>query len=476
MQLSELSLNRWLYKAEQTVETLGSDYLSANVAPPPSNLVASGNTVYDINTNSMLINGNQLQPGTIPTTTLDIANWGWTQTCAFSSTDGDTVSWGGGTFKSADGVLLYTIDPGNTGNMAAKTYVYLDINVSTTAYQTTTNILTPVGIGKVLIAVCDPGTPGATYNLVQASQIVSDNILANSIVAQKLNVALLSAISANLGTITAGTITGVLFRTATSGQRIEITSSPTNLINFYDASTLYGQLEVFKSGSDGYIKLTSQDGAGLEIYTGVGASTFGSASLIGQGGSVNVSGNATNSYSDLSTKNGGSFIVHGGPAGDEIYSDDGTGSPIKISCDWIPSNTYNLGSNTSPWGTIYAQTISGLTTLTVSNGLTITGTGSFTRNSRPQPIIYHGYNSGTTLSKTNTSGWSVTNGSTGNYQITHSFGSSNYTVQVTALRASGAGAYTAKVSALANDTFDVIVFDDTGAAQNSDFMFLLLKN
>lgn len=200
MQLTELGLDRNLNKAIQTVETQGSDYLAGNVSPEPSNLVASGNTVYDINTNAMTINGSQLTPGTVPQTTLDIANWGWTQTCAFSVTNATKVSWtGSGTFKSADGTHNYTISAGDTGTMTAgvKKYIYLDIAVSTTAYQQATNILDPIGVGKVLIAVCETDGTKATYSLVQATQIIADNILVNS----------LSAMSANMGSITAGTIT-----------------------------------------------------------------------------------------------------------------------------------------------------------------------------------------------------------------------------------------------------------------------------
>ncbi len=478
MQLSELELNRQLYKTQpQTAETLSADTVASNLAPPPSTAIASGNSVTDVNTNAETINGSQITPGTIPQPVLDIANWGWTQTCAFSVVDGDTVSWGSGNFKSADGTQNFSISAGSTGNMTLETYIYLDINVSTTAYQITTNILTPIGIGKVLIAVCKAGSPTATYNLVQATQIVSDNILANTIVAQKMNVAILSAITANLGTITAGTITGVLIRTATTGQRIEITSSPTNLISFYDTSTLYGSLEVLKSGTDGYINLLSQDGAGLSIYTGIGASAFGSATLSGQGGSVDVSGNASNSFAEFGELNGGVFGLHGGPSGAEIYSSDGGSGYIGISSDWFPTadGTYDLGQSGLAWNTVYAKTINGLLTLTIANGLTLTGTASFTRNSISQPTMYHGYCSGTTISKTNTA-FTLTNPSTGNYTVSHSFSSSNYTVQVTALRASGSGAYTAKMAVLGTSSFDVIIFDDTGAAVNSDFMFLLLKN
>jgi len=49
----------------------------------------------------------------------------------------------------------------------------------------------------------------------------------NSILADRLNVSQLSAISADLGEVTAGTVTSVLFRTAASGMRAEINPSGT---------------------------------------------------------------------------------------------------------------------------------------------------------------------------------------------------------------------------------------------------------
>jgi hypothetical protein len=242
MQLTDLSLNRNLYKTLQDISTQGADQLASNVAPMPSSAVASGNTVQDLNTNAQLINGAQLEPGTYPTTTLDIANWGWNQTCNFSVTDDNTIGWVGGSFISADGTA-YSIVGGDTGNMGAypaKTYVYLDINVSLTAYQITTSVNTCTGIGKVLIAVCQSAnvvSTGATFNLVQASQITADNILANSINANKIIAGSITTAQLSATAIDAMTITGALIRTAATGARLEMDGS-TNLFKAYDATAL----------------------------------------------------------------------------------------------------------------------------------------------------------------------------------------------------------------------------------------------
>ena len=120
---------------------------------------------------------------------LNVAARGWTQTSVFSVTDADTVAWGAGTFTSADGTA-YLIDGGNTGNMAAPTYIYLNTAVSTTAYQTTTTAAIAVGAGKVLSAKAENGTGEATFQVfggIGGQNIDAASIVANSITANELS-------------------------------------------------------------------------------------------------------------------------------------------------------------------------------------------------------------------------------------------------------------------------------------------------
>lgn len=165
------------------------------------------------------IDGGYLVSNTVGSAKVNLAARGWTQTCTFSVTDNDTVAWGAGTFTASDSTS-YSISAGNTGNMVAKTYIYLDIGVSTTTYQVTTTASTAIGDGKVLIAVAQNNTTEATFQVfggsgglnIDAASIVSGSITANeiaagAITATKINVSSLSAISADLGTITAGTLT-----------------------------------------------------------------------------------------------------------------------------------------------------------------------------------------------------------------------------------------------------------------------------
>ena len=69
---------------------------------------------------------------------------------------------------------------------------------------------------------------------IASGTITANEIAAGTITAGKLNISVLSAISANLGEVTSGTITGLLIRTATSGQRVEIDSI--NGIQIFDSS------------------------------------------------------------------------------------------------------------------------------------------------------------------------------------------------------------------------------------------------
>lgn len=147
----------------------------------------------DLTASSVSITGGSISGSTtVGIGNVNLAARGWTQTSIFSVTDADTVAWGAGTFTSADGTA-YSIGGGNTGNMAAATYIYLDIAVSTTAYQSTTTAATAVGAGKVLIAKAQNGTGEATFQVfggIGGQNIAAESIVANSITANELSTAI----------------------------------------------------------------------------------------------------------------------------------------------------------------------------------------------------------------------------------------------------------------------------------------------
>lgn len=149
---------------------------------------------------------------------VDISAGEWIFPTTWSLDDADTVSWGAATLTASDG-SSYSISAGNTGNMVAKTYIYLDTLTSLTVLQTTTTAANAVGEGKLLIAIAQNGTTEPSLVVVNddqfnidasrivAGSIVTNNLAAGAVTAAKIDVTQLSAISADMGTITAGTIT-----------------------------------------------------------------------------------------------------------------------------------------------------------------------------------------------------------------------------------------------------------------------------
>lgn len=186
------------------------------------------------------LDGQYLSAGSVTSAAANLALRGWTQTCAFSVTDADTVAWGAGTFTASDGTA-YSILAGNTGDMAAKTYIYLDIAVSTTAYQVTTTATTAVGNGKVMIAIAQNGTGEASFMLlndnsynINASNIVTGSITTNEIAATTItgsNIASL-AVSGKSCTFDTGTVGGwTMAATTLSSNNITLTTGAVNTAN-----------------------------------------------------------------------------------------------------------------------------------------------------------------------------------------------------------------------------------------------------
>ena len=131
---------------------------------------------------------------------------------------------GRGRVTLADGTA-YNIDAGNTGNMAARNYIYLDKAVSTTVLQKTTTAATAVGTGKVLIATAINSTTEALWQVfngsggvqigggqieqrsITASEIATGTLTANEIAANTITASQIAANTITAGQIAAGTIT-----------------------------------------------------------------------------------------------------------------------------------------------------------------------------------------------------------------------------------------------------------------------------
>lgn len=167
------------------------------------------------------------------TPSLVLASRGWSHSIDFTPSDQDTVAWDAGTIYTAAGPT-FNIVLGNTGNMAAVTFVFLDTAVSTTVLQTTTVQGNCVGINRILVAVCWPsgvvgvnaahqvfGGGAGVPTMLNAYNIVANALTANEIAANTISAAeivvgtitaveifgnTLSVIAADMGTLNAGTI------------------------------------------------------------------------------------------------------------------------------------------------------------------------------------------------------------------------------------------------------------------------------
>lgn len=127
----------------------------------------------------------------LTTAMTSISNNDWQYSGAWSVTDADTIAWASGTLTTSNGGS-YSITGSNTGNMSAKTYVYFDLAVSSTAFQTTTTSATAIGEGKILIAICQNATGEAKFMVVNdnAYNIDAANIVAGSVTATELSTAI----------------------------------------------------------------------------------------------------------------------------------------------------------------------------------------------------------------------------------------------------------------------------------------------
>lgn len=120
----------------------------------------------------------------------------------FSASDSDTVAWTSGSIVvvvDESNTTTYSITAGNTGNMAALTYIYLDPSVSTTVLQTSTTASDAAGENIVLVGIAEPS--GSTSDAA-----FYPSIGAPGLNEAHLSVVSLSALVADMGTLTAGKI------------------------------------------------------------------------------------------------------------------------------------------------------------------------------------------------------------------------------------------------------------------------------
>jgi hypothetical protein len=312
----------------------------------------------------------------------EIGIQGWQFSGVFSASDSDTVAWTSGTITLLDGTT-YAINSGNTGNIAAVTYIYLDIAASTTVLQATTTAANAVGTGRILMCTAKnvaDATKLATFQSfggatatagtfitaanITALTITGDEIAANTITAGKISVSQLSAITADLGAITAGTIVLPSGGYIRSGQTAYDTGTGFYLGN--DAAT-----PKFSLGNSAGDKLT---------WNGTTLSITGTASLsAGSIAGLTISSTALTAASGGNTTivSSGATAFTAGPTGSPTFTVTQAGALTATNATITGAITASSGSITGAFSVLNSLSIG--TSGNIKSGQTAynTGTGWF---------------------------------------------------------------------------------------------------
>lgn len=395
----------------------------------PSTVKLNG-TLIGVIDPSVDVSGLDLSSNT--TATIGIADRGWTISSSFSSVDADTVQWGTGTFTASDGTA-YSIASGNTGNMAARTFIYLDVNVSTTDLQTSTTPTDAIGTGRVLIGVAENNSDQAFFQvfggiggvLISANEIAANTITANEIAANTITASQIAAttitgaeinatfnlstknLTADTGTVGGWTLGATSFTAGTGGTTVGLDSGGSNPAVYAGSATPASA--PFRVTNTGDMTATSA--------TITGAITATSGSI----------GGWTINATSLSS---GSFTIHGGNEEIEIGS---ATAPLTGTGIWAGNNggTYefragNPAANYIHWdgssltvvgsvsGTIDATDLTGAVPIG-SHALATQGwtyTGAF--SSTDSDTVAWATGTFTTAGGTN---YSITGGNTGNMTV-----------------------------------------------------------
>lgn len=161
------------------------------------------------------------------------------------------------------------------------------------------NSVTLSGYIAVGGALSDIGSGNITGTYIGSSAITSSKIAANAVTASKINVSELSAITADIGSVTSGTVTGALIRTSSSGDRVELDDGD-DAIRIYDTSG-EKRMELIHDTLNFY----NENGinAGLLYATDTGSYEY--------------------LYFDISNNSDGSFLFNIDNTGRIIWSEDG---------------------------------------------------------------------------------------------------------------------------------------------------------
>ena len=233
------------------------------------------------------IEGIDLTTGLLKPEFIDQSMNTWTTDIVFSSSDHDKVSWTAGYISFSNG-KTYTISAVTDATIALNSslFIYLDTGVSETAFQTSALVSAFIGEGRTLIcravynsdttskAMINPGVVQGLFTAanIAANSIVSDKIAANAITAAKIAANTITANEIAAGTITATEIYGTTLSaisadigTVSAGILQDDPTSPNFIINLDTATITINTGYLTVSSANG---IRIQSGGDLTIYDG----------------------------------------------------------------------------------------------------------------------------------------------------------------------------------------------------------------
>lgn len=281
------------------VDSSGNTWWGANVATG-----SAGANAVVLNTGaatfkSVTLSTSVAISGIANNTSTDISLLEKTHTMVFTSASATQVNWTSGTVTLSNG-RTFSISSGNTGSMAALTYIYVDPGVSSTVLQITTTAATALGANKILIGCAQNNTVTASYVPYGPGQPLVDgaNIGALSIVAGNIAASTITGNKIAANTITAGNITAATI-TTTEIAATTITGANINTLN------ISGKTATFDTGTIGGFTMSSTTLSATNFTVTSGAANTARLTV---GTGANLAGlNSANAGTDIAFWSGATF-------------------------------------------------------------------------------------------------------------------------------------------------------------------------
>lgn len=244
--------------------------------------------------------------------------------------------------RNSSGVTTFSID-GTTGNATFLGTITAGSVISATIAATNiTGTIVNAQIANIdwakiqNVAIVNADIVNLSASKITSGDVASARLTANVLTALQANVSTLSAITADIGTITAGSITGVTItggtiRTASSGLRVQLSSSLLGEINWYDSG----------GNNDGTIALL----ANSLVIESADDILFSSPITMASGRNIDMTSNDVVNVDKIS-----------GSSGNIDFDESGR---IQISNHFDPPDGggKNMGGSSRYWGEINYKTL-----------------------------------------------------------------------------------------------------------------------